>query len=219
MKNQTKLIFLNLIFTFSFISPAQETTLEGPVVKKLWAAGSHSEHMAVVMQTSQGNFKLRRMGGNPFSDPKLEIYVGRSWSCTGTLLGSKQFMIRQCTPSHELEELSDESTYQLNHILGDWDTWDDTIFKNWGIRIFLDQSSNQIRLQYCDLWKLRYTKECHKVLNEEGTLSYSPAHDNLTVIEGPHSPNPQYWVQVNPSNPNKFLRTWGTRKIEYGRIN
>ncbi len=71
--------------------------LEGPVVKMKGAVGSHTEHIAVVIKTSEGNFKLRRQGGNPFNDPVLNKYVGKTWSCEGTLLSGSQFLISRCT--------------------------------------------------------------------------------------------------------------------------
>jgi hypothetical protein len=50
--------------------------LSGKVVKKRFGEGSKSDHMAVMLETSAGVYKLRRPGGNPFSDPELEKLVG-----------------------------------------------------------------------------------------------------------------------------------------------
>ena len=52
------------------------------------AAGSKSEHDAVVLATTSGEFVLRRLGGNPFADPEIDALVGRSLRFTGELRGS-----------------------------------------------------------------------------------------------------------------------------------
>ena len=49
----------------------------GKVVRHQFGAGSKSEHMAVVLLTPDGPFKLRRPGGNPFVDQELEKLVGQ----------------------------------------------------------------------------------------------------------------------------------------------
>lgn len=49
----------------------------GTVSRQQFAPASKSEHAAVVLLTSEGPLKLRRIGGNPFKDPELEKLVGR----------------------------------------------------------------------------------------------------------------------------------------------
>jgi hypothetical protein len=63
-------------------------TFDGTVVRKLFAQGSKSEHDAVVLTTAQGDFLLRREGGNPFADPVLDALVGKVVRCDGVLLGT-----------------------------------------------------------------------------------------------------------------------------------
>jgi hypothetical protein len=50
---------------------------QGKVLRQPWATGSKSEHEAVVLMTTEGPLKLRRVGGNPFVDPELERLVGQ----------------------------------------------------------------------------------------------------------------------------------------------
>jgi hypothetical protein len=57
------------------------------VVRRLVAAGSKSEREAVVLQTDQGDYILRRTGGNPFADPELDALVGKRISAEGRELG------------------------------------------------------------------------------------------------------------------------------------
>ena len=57
----------------------------GKVARQPFAAGSKSEHEAVVLQTPAGPLKLRRAGGNPFHDPELEKLVGREITCEGEI--------------------------------------------------------------------------------------------------------------------------------------
>jgi len=57
--------------------------LIGKIVKKKWAEGSKSEHEAVCIETKTQTLKLRRQGGNPFSDPELEKWVGQEIAAEG----------------------------------------------------------------------------------------------------------------------------------------
>lgn len=61
--------------------------LHGRVVKKMFAAGSKSEHEAVMLVTKEGQYVLRRKEGNPFFDEELEGLVGKSIKCEGDLTG------------------------------------------------------------------------------------------------------------------------------------
>ncbi len=60
---------------------------QGRVVKKLFGAGSKSEHDAVMLVTDSGEYVLRRLGGNPFRDPELDRLVGKTVRCEGRVHG------------------------------------------------------------------------------------------------------------------------------------
>lgn len=62
-----------------------ETELTGTVVEKCFGEGSKSEHTAIYLQTDDGDFQLRRLGGNPFSDPELKKLVGEKVCAVGRL--------------------------------------------------------------------------------------------------------------------------------------
>jgi len=64
----------------------------GTVKRKLVRRGSKSEHEALVLVTAEGEYKLRRIGGNPFRDETLAELEGRRISCTGELDGAEVFM-------------------------------------------------------------------------------------------------------------------------------
>ncbi len=51
--------------------------IKGEVFQKRYAPGSKSDHNAVMIRTADGEFKLRREGGNPFRDPTLDALVGK----------------------------------------------------------------------------------------------------------------------------------------------
>lgn len=57
----------------------------GKVTSKTFGRGSKSEHRAVMLETSDGNFKLRLAGGNPFEDPRLTRLVGETIRCKGQI--------------------------------------------------------------------------------------------------------------------------------------
>jgi hypothetical protein len=61
--------------------------LRGKVVRKSVGAGSKSERAAVVLVTADGEYVLRRSGGNAFADPELDALVGAKIRATGTLHG------------------------------------------------------------------------------------------------------------------------------------
>jgi hypothetical protein len=61
----------------------QAITYRGTVLrKKIWK-GSKSEHSAVVLHCGNNDFKLRRKGGNAFSDPILDELENKTIECTG----------------------------------------------------------------------------------------------------------------------------------------
>jgi hypothetical protein len=51
--------------------------LRGHVTKKLLNRGTKSEHEGLVLVAPQGEFKLRRQGGNPFRDETLASLDGK----------------------------------------------------------------------------------------------------------------------------------------------
>lgn len=55
----------------------------GKVFKKLYAPGSKSEREAIMIKTEEGEFLLRRLGGNPFRDDSLNSLVGKTIQCEG----------------------------------------------------------------------------------------------------------------------------------------
>jgi hypothetical protein len=59
--------------------------LTGNVTLKKFAPGSKSEHDAVFLETAQGDYKLRRVGGNPFRDNELDQLVGKKISASGSI--------------------------------------------------------------------------------------------------------------------------------------
>ena len=59
--------------------------LEGRVTKQLFGKGSKIEHDAVMIETDDGEYVLRRRGGNPFSDPELDKLVGKRIRAAGVM--------------------------------------------------------------------------------------------------------------------------------------
>ena len=59
--------------------------LTGKVIARKFSPGSKSEHEAVFLETDQGDYKLKRSGGNPFRDPELDQLVGKRISAAGTI--------------------------------------------------------------------------------------------------------------------------------------
>jgi hypothetical protein len=65
--------------------------LTGRVQRAPIARGSKSERTGVVLSTAQGDYILRRSGGNPFHDDFLESLVGRDVRCEGIILPGSVF--------------------------------------------------------------------------------------------------------------------------------
>ena len=59
----------------------------GRVSRQLVAPGSKSEREAVVLDTEDMQYVLRRMGGNPFADPQLDELVGKTVRAVGEVHG------------------------------------------------------------------------------------------------------------------------------------
>jgi len=64
----------------------------GTVKRKLIRRGTKSEHEALVLVTTTGEYKLRRSGGNPFWDEVLAELEDRQIRCTGELDHNEIFM-------------------------------------------------------------------------------------------------------------------------------
>ena len=65
-----------------------EVELTGTVVEKAFGTGSKSEHKAVFLHTDECDYQLRRLGGNPFSDPELKKLIGEKVVATGRITQS-----------------------------------------------------------------------------------------------------------------------------------
>jgi hypothetical protein len=59
----------------------------GRVSRQVVAPGSKSEREAVVLDTEDMQYVLRRMGGNPFADPQLDDLVGKTVRAVGEVHG------------------------------------------------------------------------------------------------------------------------------------
>jgi hypothetical protein len=55
----------------------------GKVTKKPFGKGSKSESGGIFLDTEEGQYVLRREGGNPFHDTELQKLVGKTIRCTG----------------------------------------------------------------------------------------------------------------------------------------
>jgi len=61
----------------------QKTKLTGKVEKKEMGGTSKSAHAGFVLQTKDGDIKLRREGGNPFYDDFFEKYKSKKITVEG----------------------------------------------------------------------------------------------------------------------------------------
>lgn len=66
--------------------------LRGRVTKRLLYAGTKSEHEGTTLATSQGEFKLRRKGGNPFWDETIAHLEGKEIEGEGIVRGDQFIM-------------------------------------------------------------------------------------------------------------------------------
>jgi hypothetical protein len=72
-------------------------TYAGSVVKRPFGVGSKSEHDAILLVTKDGEYVLRRQGGNAFHDSELEQLVGKQVQCTGVVTGYT-LLVSHCAP-------------------------------------------------------------------------------------------------------------------------
>jgi hypothetical protein len=66
--------------------------LAGHVIRKRINVGSKSDHEAVVLVCTQGEFKLRRRGGPAFVDDALDPLVGKRIRASG-IVSAGQFIV------------------------------------------------------------------------------------------------------------------------------
>jgi hypothetical protein len=67
--------------------------VDGQVTRKAFGTGTKSEHEAIYVVTSKGDYILRRSGVNPFeSDRELDSLVGKQVRLSGTLDGYTFFV-------------------------------------------------------------------------------------------------------------------------------
>lgn len=63
----------------------QSIEITGKVVSKTFGSDSKSEHAGVFLISPEGEYKLRRKGGNPFRDTFLDGLVGKTISARGSV--------------------------------------------------------------------------------------------------------------------------------------
>jgi hypothetical protein len=71
---------------YPMIAPGPVQKLRGRVVRRLYGKGTKSEREAVLLETEDGAFLLRKRGGPSFGDSSFDALVGELVECTGTLL-------------------------------------------------------------------------------------------------------------------------------------
>lgn len=55
----------------------------GKIKKEKVLPGSKNEHEAFVLETADGNYRLKRIGGNPYYDDLFENYLNKEVSIEG----------------------------------------------------------------------------------------------------------------------------------------
>ncbi len=68
--------------------------LRGRVTRKLLYRGTKSEHEGLVLLAPEGEFKLRRQGGNPFEDETLNALEGKEIEGEGIVRKNQFIMSR-----------------------------------------------------------------------------------------------------------------------------
>ena len=82
------------------IAPGPVHNLRGRVVRKLLGKGTKSEREAVLLETQDGAFLLRKRGGPSFGDSSFDALVGGLVECEGTLLETTLLVDRIEVVSH-----------------------------------------------------------------------------------------------------------------------
>jgi hypothetical protein len=78
----------------------KEISLTGKVAIKKKGVGSKSERNAVILQTSKGDYTLRKLGGNAYDDPSLIALEGKSITATG-VVDQKLFLAKNIRETEE----------------------------------------------------------------------------------------------------------------------
>jgi hypothetical protein len=68
--------------------------LRGRVTKRLLYSGTKSEHEGLVLLTPEGEFKIRRQGGNPFWDETIASLEDKEIEVEGILRKGQFIMSR-----------------------------------------------------------------------------------------------------------------------------
>jgi len=77
-------------------------TRTGRVVRSPYAVGSRSEHIAVTLEAPDSTYKLMRAGGDAFSDPVLDVLVGKVLTAKGYVSGAN-FVLLDWTEVDDLD--------------------------------------------------------------------------------------------------------------------
>jgi hypothetical protein len=67
-------------------------TFSGKVISRRVSRSSKSERVAILLETDEGDFILRRKGGNPFRDDVVETLLGRHIEAKGQVAGTTLIM-------------------------------------------------------------------------------------------------------------------------------
>jgi hypothetical protein len=67
----------------------------GRVERKPFATGSKSERHIVYLVCKDGEYLLRRPGGNAYQDPEIEALVGKLICCKGEVVGRNTLLVTE----------------------------------------------------------------------------------------------------------------------------
>ena len=73
----------------------KRTVITGKVTRRPYAVGSKSEQVAVMLVSGDREFRLRRMGGDPYLDPSLDRLVGKEIKAEGVVTGPSFILERE----------------------------------------------------------------------------------------------------------------------------
>jgi len=65
----------------------------GRVERKPFGTGSKSERSAIYLVCKEGEYLLRRPGGNAYQDPEIEALVGKLICCKGQVVGQNNILL------------------------------------------------------------------------------------------------------------------------------
>ena len=93
----------------------EDTRFKGTVVKQVIGRGSKSEREGIQIVTDEGQYVLRRVGGNPFHDNVLEALEGKTIEGDGQVRGYTLMMSQwaetesEPEPVEQPEEVEEEA--------------------------------------------------------------------------------------------------------------